>query len=69
MSKYVVLALGGNAILQPGQETTYENQYNNVKNAAAKMADIKANGHRIIVTHGNGPQVGNIIVQNEAAKN
>lgn len=31
MGKYVVLALGGNAILQPGQETTFENQYNNVK--------------------------------------
>lgn len=68
MGKYVVLALGGNAILQPGQETTFENQYNNVKNAASKMADIKESGHKIVVTHGNGPQVGNIIVQNEAAK-
>ncbi|MHD0396740.1 carbamate kinase [Staphylococcus simulans] len=68
MGKYVVLALGGNAILQPGQETTFENQYNNVKNAASKMADIKESGHQIVVTHGNGPQVGNIIVQNEAAK-
>lgn len=68
MGKYVVLALGGNAILQPGQETTFENQYNNVKNAASRMADIKESGHQIVVTHGNGPQVGNIIVQNEAAK-
>lgn len=68
MGKYVVLALGGNAILQPGQATTFENQYDNVKNAASKMADIKESGHQIVVTHGNGPQVGNIIVQNEAAK-
>lgn len=68
MGKYVVLALGGNAILQPGQATTFENQYENVKNAASKMADIKESGHQIVVTHGNGPQVGNIIVQNEAAK-
>ncbi|KRG10979.1 carbamate kinase [Staphylococcus sp. NAM3COL9] len=69
MSKRVVLALGGNAILQPKQEATYENQYNNVYSATRKMAELKAQGYNIVVTHGNGPQVGNIIAQNEAAKN
>lgn len=68
MSKRVVLALGGNAILQPKQEASYENQYNNVYSATRKMAELKAQGHNIVVTHGNGPQVGNIIAQNEAAK-
>lgn len=68
MSKRVVLALGGNAILQPKQEASYENQYNNVYSATLKMAELKAQGHNIVVTHGNGPQVGNIIAQNEAAK-
>ncbi|QLK85382.1 carbamate kinase [Staphylococcus sp. 17KM0847] len=68
MGKKVVLALGGNAILRPKQEPTYENQYDNVKKASDNMIRIKEAGHNIIVTHGNGPQVGNIIAQNEAAK-
>lgn len=68
MSKKVVLALGGNAILQPKQEPTYENQYENVYSAATSMVDLIKAGHEIIVTHGNGPQVGLIIAQNEAAK-
>lgn len=68
MGKRVVLALGGNAILQPKQEATYENQYNNISAATKKMAELKQQGHNVVVTHGNGPQVGNIIAQNEAAK-
>ncbi|MDO5376370.1 carbamate kinase [Staphylococcus rostri] len=68
MGKKVVLALGGNAILRPKQEPTYDNQYQNVIKASENMIDIKKAGHNIIVTHGNGPQVGNIIAQNEAAK-
>ncbi|GGI43026.1 carbamate kinase [Mammaliicoccus stepanovicii] len=68
MSKRVVLALGGNAILQPKQEATYENQFNNVMSATKKMIEIKEAGHKIVITHGNGPQVGNIIAQNEFAK-
>lgn len=68
MGKKVVLALGGNAILQPKQGATFENQYQNVVNAANRMVEISEAGHKIVVTHGNGPQVGNIIAQNEAAK-
>ncbi|MDE1710893.1 carbamate kinase [Staphylococcus cohnii] len=68
MSKRVVLALGGNAILQPKQEASYDNQYKNVFAATRKMAELKKIGHNIVITHGNGPQVGNIIAQNEAAK-
>src|SRR5699024_8997413 len=68
MSQKVVLALGGNAILQPKQEPTYEIQYENVYNAETSMMDIVKSGHEIIGTHGNGPQVGLIIAQNEAAK-
>lgn len=68
MGKKVVLALGGNAILQPKQEATFENQNQNVINAANRMVEISEAGHKIVVTHGNGPQVGNIIAQNEAAK-
>lgn len=68
MGKKVVIALGGNAILQPKQTPTFENQYHNIENATRHMVEIKEAGHQIIVTHGNGPQVGNIIAQNEAAK-
>ncbi|EHJ06811.1 carbamate kinase [Staphylococcus simiae] len=68
MGKNIVLALGGNAILQPKQEATYQNQYNNVYSAARRMAELKKVGHNIVITHGNGPQVGNIITQNEIAK-
>lgn len=68
MGKKVVLALGGNAILRPAQHPNFENQYGNVVSAADSMVNITKAGHDIIVTHGNGPQVGNIIAQNEAAK-
>lgn len=68
MGEKVVVALGGNAILQPGQEATYENQLENVRKSAEVIARIINNGHTVVVTHGNGPQVGNILRQNEEAK-
>ncbi|MGY3777946.1 carbamate kinase [Isobaculum melis] len=68
MGKRVVIALGGNAILRPNQEATYENQLKNVEMSAELIAAVKKAGHQVIVTHGNGPQVGNILRQNEEAK-
>jgi carbamate kinase len=68
MAERVVIALGGNAILQPNQEATYENQLENVRKCSEIIARIVKNGHRVIITHGNGPQVGNILRQNEEAK-
>lgn len=68
MGDKVLIALGGNAILQPKQEATYENQYENVRQSTAIISEIVQNGHRVIITHGNGPQVGNILLQNEEAK-
>src|SRR5690625_5502751 len=68
MAKKVVIALGGNAILQPKQEATYENQLENVQKSAKIVAQIIQNGHKVIVTHGNGPQVGHILRQNEVAR-
>lgn len=68
MSEKVVIALGGNAILQPKQEATYENQLENVRKSSEVMVRIANLGHKVIVTHGNGPQVGNILRQNEEAK-
>ncbi len=63
----VVIALGGNAILQPGQVGTFEEQLVNVDAAARRIARLVPAGWRVVMTHGNGPQVGNILIQNEAA--
>jgi carbamate kinase len=63
----IVVALGGNAILQPGERGTYEQQAANVNAAAARIADTVERGMRVVVTHGNGPQVGNILIQEAAA--
>ena len=68
MSKRVVVALGGNAILQPKQAGTSEIQLENVRNTCTQLADLITQGYQLIITHGNGPQVGNILLQNEEAK-
>jgi carbamate kinase len=63
----VVAALGGNAILQPGQKGTYEEQLANVKKTAKHLANmIMSKKYQVIITHGNGPQVGAILLQNDA---
>ncbi|CZR01891.1 carbamate kinase [Trichococcus collinsii] len=68
MAKRVVIALGGNAILRPNQEATFDNQMHNIKMSAELIAKIEKLDYEIVVTHGNGPQVGNILRQNEEAK-
>ncbi len=67
--KTVVVALGGNAILQPGQKGTFEEQYGNVHRTVEQLAAMVLSGNwRLVITHGNGPQVGNILLQQDAAK-
>lgn len=68
MKQRVVLALGGNAILQPGQEGTYENQLSNIETSSDNIAAIIKAGHELVIVHGNGPQVGQILRQNELAQ-
>ncbi len=63
----VVVALGGNAILQPGQVGTFEEQLVNVDQSCRRIARLVADGWRVVLTHGNGPQVGNILIQNDLA--
>lgn len=62
----VVAALGGNALLKRGQPLTAENQRENVRVAAAALAEIVHAGHQLVVTHGNGPQVGLLALQGAA---
>ena len=68
MKKRVVLALGGNAILQPGQEGTYAIQKKNVEDSAVSIASVINQGYELVIVHGNGPQVGQILRQNELAE-
>jgi carbamate kinase len=63
MGKTIVVALGGNAILQPKQKGTFEEQKNNIEKTCFHIAKLIKDGHKVIITHGNGPQVGNILVR------
>ncbi len=62
-----VVALGGNAILRHGQRGTYEEQAANLAATAGQLAALIARGDRLVITHGNGPQVGNLLIQQEEA--
>jgi carbamate kinase len=62
----VVEALGGNALLRRGEPAEAETQRRNVEHAAAALAAIASAGHELVVTHGNGPQVGLLALQSEA---
>ncbi|QCO54549.1 carbamate kinase [Pseudorhodobacter turbinis] len=64
----VVAAVGGNALLKRGQPLTAEAQRANVRIAAQALARIVRAGHQLIVTHGNGPQVGLLALQGAAYK-
>ena len=64
----IVTALGGNALLRRDQEMTAENQRANVRLACEALAPI-AEGHKLVITHGNGPQVGHLALQQAAAGN
>jgi len=63
----VVVALGGNALLRRGAEDTYEEMYRAARLAAERIVDLAEDGWEVVVTHGNGPQVGRILIQQEAA--
>ncbi|RBP32663.1 carbamate kinase [Marinobacter pelagius] len=64
----VVAALGGNALLKRGEPLTAEIQRKNVKTAALSLAGIVRAGHDLVVTHGNGPQVGLLALQGASYK-
>ena len=58
----VVVALGGNALLKRGEPMTAENQRANVRSAAPALAAV-AEEHELVLSHGNGPQVGLLALQ------
>jgi carbamate kinase len=66
--KTAVVAIGGNAVLRAGEEATLENQMANLRRTSAHLARMIRNGYDMVLTHGNGPQVGNILLQNEICR-
>ena len=65
--KLVVVALGGNAIKRADEEGTAEQQFRNVRETCKQILKLVKMGYRVVVTHGNGPQVGNLLIQQEEA--
>lgn len=63
----LVVALGGNALLRRGQALSSDNQLENIRRAAAQLGRV-AGDHQLVLTHGNGPQVGLLALQSAAYK-
>ena len=67
-TKTFVIALGGNCILRAGQKGTIEEQYENLRCTAEQLLGLLSGGSRIVITHGNGPQVGNLLLASTMAQ-
>ena len=61
----MLVAFGGNALIQSGQKGTAEEQFENLKLTMGQIAKLAQN-YKIVITHGNGPQVGNLLLQQES---
>ena len=64
----VVVAIGGNAITREGQRGSTEEQLANIRACCDPIVDLLEEGCRVVLTHGNGPQVGGLLLQNEAGR-
>jgi carbamate kinase len=67
LHKVAVIAFGGNALLRPEDRGTQEEQIARARQAARWLAEIVQHGYKVVIVHGNGPQVGNILIQAEEA--
>ena len=68
MKKTAVLALGGNAIIKAGEKGTITQQFANTRDSLGGIVELISQGYRLAITHGNGPQVGNLLRQQEAGE-
>lgn len=66
MSKLAVIAFGGNALLRSGQKGTYQEQIANVSETCECLIPLLKQDYNIVIGHGNGPQVGNVLLQHDA---
>ena len=64
----IVIALGGNALQEAGKPATAQSQLEVVERTSVYIADILEKGYQIVLAHGNGPQVGRLVIQNEYAE-
>lgn len=69
MERLAIVSIGGNTIIRRGEKGTIEEQFEHTRAVMAYVAGLLGRGYRIVITHGNGPIVGNIVIRNEAAKN
>lgn len=65
--KTIVVALGGNAIIEEGTEGTVQQQFENTRKSLKAIVGMIGEGHKVVLTHGNGPQAGVHLIRNEAA--
>ena len=63
MNKKAVIALGGNGIIQAGQKGTIFEQFANTRESLSGIVQLIKDGYKLAITHGNGPQVGNLLIQ------
>ena len=68
MKKKAVVALGGNALIKEDQEGTIHEQFENTRKISGSIVKMIKDGWDVVITHGNGPQVGSILLQNDLAK-
>ena len=66
-TRRIVVAFGGNALIREGQQGTQWEQLDNAENTARMLLPLVQSGCRLVIVHGNGPQVGNILIQVEEA--
>ena len=58
--KIAVVAIGGNSLIEDAKHVTVESQYEAARKTAEHIAKLVKDGHRVVIAHGNGPQVGMI---------
>ena len=61
--KKILIALGGNALIKEGEEGHFKEQLDNVNKTTERIAELIKKGYFVVITHGNGPQVGNLEIQ------
>ena len=68
MERTAIVALGGNALIKKGQKGDIHEQFANTRDVSASIVKMIQDGYKIVITHGNGPQVGSILLQNNATR-
>ena len=68
MKELVVIAIGGNSLIKDSRHMTVYDQYKACGETSEHIAGIVEEGYRVVVTHGNGPQVGFILLRSELAR-